>query len=237
MTEKLSVVIPVYNEGENILKTLRSFYEKVRTPAEICLIYDRDDDTTIPVIRAHQPEFPGVFLKKNKYGRGVLNAIKSGLKAAGGDAVLVTMGDLSDDYSIVDQMFAQVKDGFDVVCGSRYIRGGKQIGGPLLKKTMTRIAGWSLHLLSGIPTHDISNSFKMYSKKLLAEIQVESSGGFEVGMEITVKAYLNGYKVTEIPSVWTDRAEGKSNFKLVQWLPKYLHWYFFLLKRKLFGMG
>lgn len=168
---------------------------------------------------------------KNKYGRGVLNAIKTGLEDTKEDAVLVTMADGSDEYDRVDEMAELINKGYGIVVGSRYMKGGRQLGGPFLKKLMSRIAGVSLHYLSGIPTHDISNSFRMYSRKVLDKIKIESTGGFELGMEITVKAYVLGFKIMEIPTTWRDRAAGKSNFKLWQWLPKYLHWYFYLLAR------
>jgi len=231
LTTSLSVVIPVYNEGENILPTLNSIKEKVKAPHNIYVVYDFEEDTTVPVVK----KIPEIILLKNKYGRGVLNAIKTGLEEAKGDAVLVTMGDGSDDYSIVDDMFNKIKNGSGVVCGSRYMKGGKQLGGPPLKTFLSRMAGISLCLLSRIPSHDISNSFKMYSKQVLNDIKIESTGGFELGMEITVKAYLKKYKIEEIPTIWTDRAEGKSNFKLAKWLPKYLYWYFYLLQHKYLG--
>lgn len=110
------------------------------------------------------------------------------------DAVLVAMGDLSDDMTALDRMFDMLNRGYDLVCGSRYMKGGRQIGDPPLKTFMSRMAGISLHLITGIPTHDISNSFKLYSHKMLEKITVESTGGFEIGMEIVVKAYIMGYK-------------------------------------------
>lgn len=224
----LAIVIPVYNEGENILPTLNSIKEKVKTPHQIYIVYDFEEDTTVPIVK----NLPNIKLLKNKYGRGALNAIKSGLEEANGEAVLVTMGDMSDDYSIVDEMYKRIENGAGIVCGSRYMKGGKQIGGPPLKTFLSRMAGISLRFLSRIPTHDISNSFKMYAKQVLNDIKIESTGGFEIGMEITVKAHLKKYKIEEIPTTWTDRAEGKSNFKLAKWLPKYLYWYFYLLLRK-----
>ena len=103
--------------------------------------------------------------------------------------------------------------------------GGKQYGGPFLKGLFSRVAGVSLHWLAGIPTHDISNSFKLYRRTILETIAIESAGGFEIGMEITVKAFLQGYKIAEVPTTWTDRSAGASNFKLWKWLPHYLRWY------------
>ena len=226
----LSVVMPVFNEGENILPTLDSLYREVKTPKVVHLVYDFEEDSTLPVIKNNLSRYPGLILTKNKYGRGVLNAIKSGIEAAEGDAVLVTMADGSDEYAIVDKMYELIREGNAVVCASRYMRGGRQIGGPLLKRTLSRIAGLSAYYLTGIPTHDLSNNFRMYDKDFLNSVTIESQGGFEIATELTVKAYKMGKKIAELPTTWRDRTAGKSNFKLWKWLPRYLHWYFYLWK-------
>ena len=140
------MVVPVYNEGENVVPTLRGIVERSRTrPLEVLVVYDFDGDTTVPVVERLQSEIPELQLHKNTIGRGVLNAIKSGLAAARAPYVLVTMGDGSDDAGDIDSMYALAKGGADVVAGSRYMRGGHQLGGPLLKRSMSRAAGppWS----------------------------------------------------------------------------------------------
>jgi hypothetical protein len=139
------------------------------------------------------------------------------------------MADLSDDLAIADDMYAAYLDGADVVCGSRYMKGGEQIGGPLLKRTLSRLAGVSLHWIRRVPTHDITNNFRLYNKAFLDTLTIESSGGFEVAMEITVKAFKNKRKIVEIPSTWRDRTAGEAKFKLWKWLPSYLRWYFYAL--------
>ena len=143
------------------------------------------------------------------------------------------MADLSDDLAAVSPMLARMREGCDVVCGSRYMRGGRQKGGPLLKRILSRLAGVSLHFLAGVPTHDVTNSFKMYRKQLLDRLTIESSGGFEVGMEIVVKTFAARGKIAEVPTTWTDRSAGTSRFRLWKWLPKYLHWYWFALRSRL----
>ncbi len=232
----INIVIPVYNEGENIQKLFEEIQTKISTPAEILVVYDFNEDNTLPVIAAikNNYAFP-IRLEKNLYGRGALNAIKSGMQLSTKEAVLVMMADLSDNLEVVDAMYAKIiYEGYDLVCGSRYMKGGKQYGGPFLKGLFARMAGVSLHWLTRIPTHDVSNSFKMYRKSMLDAIHVESNGGFEIGMEIVVKAYTAGYKITEIPSEWYDRTEGKSNFKLWAWLPHYLHWYWLCVRNSWF---
>jgi dolichol-phosphate mannosyltransferase len=222
----LSVVIPVYNEGENVVPTLRGVVEHAHArPLEVLVVHDFDEDTTVHVVRRLQAELPELRLLRNTLGRGVLNAIKSGFAAAGAPYVLVTMGDGSDDPRDIDPMYELARSGADVVAGSRYMRGGRQLGGPLLKRSMSRAAGLSLHWLGGLPVHDATSNFRMYSRRLLDQVTIESDGGFELGIELTVKAYRLGLRVAEVPTTWRDRTAGESRFQLRRWLPRYLHWY------------
>jgi len=229
----LGIIIPVYNEAENISKTLTAIEERVRTPHKIYIVYDFDEDNTLPVAKEFLKEDIDLKFLKNPAG-GVVNAIKTGFKEAHEDYLLVTMADLSDDYTVIDSMYKIIAEGYDVVCGSRHMKGGKQIGGPMLKKILSRIAGVSLKCVAGLPTHDVTNSFKLYRKSMLGSIEIESDGGFEIGMEIVVKAFFSGFKVTEVPTIWIDRQKGKSRFKIVKWAPKYLKWYFYALKKALY---
>lgn len=233
--DSLQIVIPVYNEAENILHTLGEIEDKVAVPHRIFIIYDFDEDDTLPVVKEfiREQKVENIFLVKNKYGGGVLNAIRTGFDSVEDGAILVVMADSSDDLSIVDAMFEKINQGYDIVCGSRYMRGGSQIGGPKFKKFLTRTAGISLHLITGLPTHDATNSFKMYRKGMLNNIKIESHGGFEIGMEIAIKAFLKGYKIAEIPSIWRDRATGKSRFRFRKWLPKYIRWYLYAITGRL----
>lgn len=222
----LSIVIPVYNEADNIEQTLRRITRQVDPPCEVLIVYDFDEDTTLPVVQRFVPDAGHpIRLVRNRLGRGVLNAIKTGLEAARGDAVLVMMADLCDDVRDLAAMRRLADHGADVVCGSRYMPGGRQLGGPRVKGLLSRLAGLSLHWLAGIPTHDITNSLKLYSRRVLDAFTIESTGGFELGMELVVKAYLAGYCIAEVPTTWTDRTAGESRFRLRQWLPKYIRWY------------
>ena len=227
----LQIVIPVYNEADNIANTLGEIAARVSTPHTVLVIYDFDDDNTLPAVRSYigQHSSTNIRLVKNAFGPGVLNAIRTGLEHCSEGAVLVVMADTSDDLGIADAMFGRINEGYDLVCGSRYMKGGRQIGGPLIKKMMTWTAGISLHLLTGIPTHDVSNSYKMYRVSMLKQFRIESRGGFELGMEILVKAFAAGYRITELPATWKTRCSGQSRFRIMQWLPSYLHWYWYAL--------
>ncbi len=229
----IDIVVPVYNEGDHVRPLLNHIRDQIKSPKQIKIVYDMDSDNTIPAVREIEKQYDfNIELVRNKFGRGALNAIITGMQAAENECVLVIMADLSDSLEVVDAMYGKMNsEGFDIVCGSRYMKGGKQFGGPFWKGLCSRMAGISLHLLTRIPTHDISNSFRMYRKSMLDQIHIESDGGFEVAMEITVKAFLQGYRVTEIPSSWFDRDTGESRFQLRKWIPKYLHWYCYCIRR------
>lgn len=232
MYPSINIVIPVYHEGENIRLTLAEIESKVKTPHRILIIYDLDEDNTLPMVKEWMETHRDIVLIKNKFGRGVLHAIKTGFESVDEGVILVAMADLSDDLTKVDEMFRKINEGYDIVCGSRYIKGGEQKGGPWFKKLLSRTAGISLHFFTGLPTHDVTNSFKMYTKKVLNGINIESQGGFEIGMEIVIKAFQKGYNITEVPSSWRDRKKGKTRFRFWKWLPQYLRWYFFAFKAR-----
>lgn len=232
--------MPVYHEQDNIARSLAEIESKVKTPHETIVVYDKDDDPTLPVLEKLLPQYPSVRRLKNDIGKGVLNAIRAGFKACPEEsAVVVVMADLSDDLVVVDRMYGLIAEGgWDLVCGSRYMRRGKQLGGPRFKSFLSRAAGVSLNALAGLPTRDATNAFRMYRSAVLRAIPIESKGGFELSLEITVKAWIRGFRVTEVPSIWRDRTAGESRFKLAAWLPSYLRWYLlafrhaFLRKRK-----
>jgi dolichol-phosphate mannosyltransferase len=176
-----------------------------------------------------------VRLVRNDLGRGVRYAIEAGMRAARAPVVIVTMVDLSDDYRIVEDMVARAEAGAAVVCPSRYMRGGRQIGGPWLKNLLSRTAGVTLHWMAGVPTRDATNSFKAYRRDFLERTPIESTAGFSLGLELVVKAHFSGARVEEIPATWYDRAAGESRFRLAAWLPLYLRWYLWALRKRWLG--
>jgi len=232
---RYSVVVPVYNEAKNIVFFCRRARIELPPDFELLICYDFEGDDTLPAIRAlADADKPAhVRLIHNTLGRGVRYAIEAGMGAAAAPVVVVMMADLSDDFSKVAEMVARAEAGADVVCASRYMAGGKQIGGPRLKGLMSRMAGISLHWLAGLPTHDPTNNFKAYRREFLERTPITSKAGFCLGIELTVKAHFLGGRVEEVPAVWTGRSAGQSRFRLFKWLPSYLHWYFWALGRSI----
>lgn len=228
----LHIITPVYNEGKNFPKLYKQIKKDIKTPHVLVVVYDFEQDDTVPVVQKYQKTDKSIKLHKNTRGKGALNALLSGFDYVKSGPVLVIMADLSDDLAKVDGMYALYQDGADLVCGSRYMKGGQQIGGPWLKKFLSRTAGVTLYSLRGFPTHDVTNNFKLYDKKMLDKIEIESTGGFEVAMEITVKAFIRGARINELPTTWHDRTAGDTKFQLWKWLPEYIRWYSYAYRHK-----
>jgi len=233
MDRPLTIVIPVYNEGLNFGRLWLEIAQHLDFPFTALIAYDFEEDDTLPVVEKIRSQGETrLKLVKNSYGRGVVGAIRSGFDRAADGPVLVLMADLSDDLSRVGPMLELYERGSHIVVGSRYMKGGRLIGGPRFKQALSRLSGLSLCWVRGIPTHDATNAFKIYDRAMLDAIRIESKGGFELSLEITVKAFLAGYVISETPTAWLDRTAGQSRFRLWKWLPHYLRWYFMAFRPK-----
>jgi len=231
MSSRITIVIPVYNEGANFDRLWAELRSTVRSDFTALVVYDFDEDNTVPEVkRIIEKGETRIRLVKNNVRRGVVGAIVTGFEQVEHGPILVVMADLSDDLRRVDSMLALYEQGYQLVAGSRYMKGGRLEGGPLLKQFLSRMAGLTLHWFRGIPTHDATNAFKIYDRDMLRTFTVESQHGFELNLELTVKAFLAGYRIGEVPSTWRDRTEGTSRFRLWAWMPSYLKWYFYAFR-------
>ena len=221
---KLSIIIPAHNEQDNIVEVINKIEEALEIPYELVVINDHSTDNTKELVGNLSKKYNNILLVENNLNKGFANAIKAGFYKANGDVVIPIMADLCDDLSIVSKMFDKINEGYDVVCGSRYIKGGFRLGGSKIKGFLSCFVGWSLYYLLGLPTHDIANAFKMYRKKVIDSIDIKCES-FETSMEIPLKAYYLGFKMTEVPTVWRERTKGKSNFSMFKLLPNYLKLY------------
>jgi dolichol-phosphate mannosyltransferase len=231
---QLKIVIPVYNEGENFPSLRSALQRAIRSPFEVFIIYDFDLDNTIPAVqRAIEEGDTRFHLVKNAIRPGIAGALQTGFKSVRRGPVLVVMGDLSDDLGIVDRMLSLYRQGYQLVAASRYARGGQMLGGPLFKRSLSKCAGLTLHWFRRLPTSDATNAFKLYDAEMLNSLNLESCSGFEIGLEITVKAFLAGYRIAEVPTTWQDRIHGESRFQMRRWLPLYLRWYLYAFRPRL----
>ena len=229
---KLSIVIPAHNEEENIGRVVEQVENRFAFPFELIMVNDHSADRTKEIVCGLAGKFNNIILVENESEPGFANAVKTGLSSAKTEVVVLVMGDLCDDLKTIPLMLEKVRAGFDVVCGSRYIKGGRRIGGSKVKGFFSFFVGRTMSIFTGIPTRDVANAFKMYRKEVVDSINIESTG-FEISMEMALKAYFKGFKVTEVPTVWKEREKGKSTFKMLNLTPNYSRWYLWAMKMRL----
>jgi dolichol-phosphate mannosyltransferase len=226
MTMLTSVVVPAYCEGPEIADRLKELAKFLGDPHEIILVVDSENDSTLDHVNKLEAEGL-ISILVNTFGRGPANAIRFGIEHSSGSVIVVFMSDGCDDAIQVSQLVRLVRRGVAVAAASRYAKGGQQVGGPRLKRFLSRLAGVSFRIITGVGTWDATNSFKAYDREFLKRVVIESRNGFEIGIELVSKAHRLGLRVAELPTIWIDRDDGESKFKLVRWIPHYLRWYFF----------
>ena len=225
----LEIIIPVYNEGEKILRLLNELNNYVKTNFKVLICYDLENDDLFNFKNEFEKFNFDINLIKNP-SFGPLSAIKQGFSLGNSDAVIVYPADDFLNYKMLDEMYEKYLDGNDIVVASRFMKGGSMKNCPLLKSILVRTASFTLYFLSSIPVRDASNGFRLFSRKLLNEVQIESKIGFAYSLELLVKCHRLRKKIIEVPALWEERSEGKSRFKLFRWIPQYLKWY-------LYGLG
>lgn len=226
MAAELDIVIPVYNEGPNILATLGAIAGAVKTPTRVLICYDRPDDDTLPVVRENPQAYAGLDVEfVRNPSRGAHAAVMAGFAASTAPFIIVYPADDDFNGAIVEPMVGLARDGCDIVCASRFMPGGKMEGCPWLKAVLARTAAFLLHRIARLPTHDPTSGFRLFSRRVVERIPVESHQGFCYSIELLVKAHRLGWRVGEIPALWFERKHGSSQFKVLQWLPAYLRWF------------
>ena len=233
---RVSVVIPVFNEAEAIVPCLDRIFPSVEMPCEVLVVYDDPADSTVPYLEKYAESEPRLVPVHNTSGRGPARAIRFGIDHANSPVVVVTMADGSDDPEQIDELCKLVERGVVVAAASRYMSGGQQIGGPMMKSMLSRLAGLSLFWLARVGTRDATNSFKAYATDFVREVGIESDAGFEIGIELVAKARRLRRSVAELPTIWLERTEGTSNFNVAKWIPRYLPWYRFAFGPRLTPM-
>ena len=231
---KLSIIVPAHNEEDNIAEVIKRIEDAIDIPYELVVVNDHSLDNTGKIIQELSKQYSNIRLVENKLDAGFANAIRTGFLNASGDVLIPIMGDLCDDLATIPKMFDKINQGYDVVCGARYIKGGARLGGSRLKGFFSCFVGWSLYYLLAVPTHDIANAFKMYRKKVIDSIDLNASA-FEISMEIPLKAFYKGFKISEVPTVWRERTMGRSSFKVFQLFPNYFKFYSWAILKRMTG--
>ena len=222
----LEIAIPIYNEGEKVIKLLEKFQSLINTKFRVLLCYDDENDNIFHyTVSLKKLDFEVILVKNLE--KGPCSAIKQGLYYGDSDCVIVYPADDFLNIRIIDQMYLSFKKNNDIVVASRFIKGGSMIGCPLIKSILVRVASSSLYILSSIPVRDASNGFRLFSRKLLNTVTIESKVGFAYSLELLTKCNRLKLNISEVPAQWEERSEGSSRFKIFKWLPEYLKWYFY----------
>ncbi|HRR95991.1 MAG TPA: glycosyltransferase family 2 protein [Candidatus Ratteibacteria bacterium] len=228
---ELTIVIPARNEESNLERTVEDILKYIDTSTtEIIIVNDHSTDRTEEIGQQLSLKYSFIKVINNKNEPGFSTTLLTGFKQAKGEYVLPVMADMCDDPGSIQKMLEKAKDSYDIVCGSRYTKGGKKIGGPKIQNFFSFFVCKSLRYLINLPTNDVSNAFKLYKKNIFNIIKPKEKG-FAISMEITLKSYFYGSKITEIPTTWYGRKKGKSKFKLIKTFP-YVKLYFWAILKK-----
>ena len=221
--EKLSVIVPVYNEPESISVVIPVLDALIPGQCEIIVVYDFPEDTTIAIAKELQKTYPNVLLVYNDLGRGVTNAIKKGMEASSGEFVFITAADELLSIVAVKDMIRLAKAGCDMVSATRYAHGGKRYGGSSLGHFLSRTGNFVFRVLTGSQLTDATTGMKLIRKSAFTDVALTSKIGWAFAFEISIKSQIKGLQLGEVPIVSVDRGfGGESSFRPYSWLKGYL---------------
>jgi glycosyltransferase involved in cell wall biosynthesis len=226
----LTLVLPVYNEGDAVIPVVSTLFLTVHYPFKLLIVYDSENDKTISTIEKIRQYFKEIYLVQNKWGSGVLNAIRTGFKNADTPYVGIWVSYHVDPFGILNDMVAKLESGFDLVSANRFTVDSKRARGNTLKRLLSNSGNAVLNKIIGMPISDVTTSIKVYRKALLDTIKIETvvNGGWAVSTELAIKAAIEGYRLAEIPleSKNINLIHGLTKFKVLRQLPEYFRWLF-----------
>lgn len=224
----LTIVFPVYNEGDAVIPVIATLFLTVKFPFKVFVVYDSSDDRTLETVKKLQNYFDDLHPLQNEWKQGVLNAIKTGFRHADTPYVGIWVSYHVDPFGILNQMVEKLENGFDLVSANRFTVDSKRARGNRLKKLLSYYGNVILNKIIGMPISDVTTSTKVYRKSLLDSIEIETSagGGWAINAELAIKAAIKGYRLAEIPleSKNINLIHGLSKFRTLKQLPEYFRW-------------
>ncbi len=234
MNKNLSIVIPVYNERESLSLMVKILNSTLDFDNEIIIVYDNEEDNSIPIAKKLSTQFSNISLVHNTLGQGVKYALKAGVDKSKYDNILITAVDEIFPILSIDRMLNMiVKEDYDFVSGTRYKKGGKRLGGSLIGHMLSLLANRSFSMITNFPLSDLTTGIKMFKKDFFKNVEIQSNPvGWVFAFELTIKAFIMNLKIGEVPLISVDRLfGGESTFKLGKWVKEYLKCYFWGLKK------
>ena len=216
----LSVIIPTYNESENIFKLLDEICKNTNeSNYEILVVDDNSPDGTgklveefieknVPQISYNKKIVVRLITRKKK--EGIIRALLDGIDESKGENILVMDADFSHLPDYIPDFLSTLKenDNYDIVIGSRYVNGGSIVGWPITRHLLSKGANYFAKTWLNVKTNDITTGFFLVRKKILSDVHF-TTNGHQFLLELLVKA---DYKIAkEIPIKFQNRIRGKSN--------------------------
>jgi dolichol-phosphate mannosyltransferase len=240
MNPKISVIIPLYNEEDNVAHTVDAVREALESTGntwELVLVDDGSQDETLTLIQERAVHDPHLRVLTYPDNGGQGKAMKLGFREALGEIIATIDADLSYDAEqlahIIDAL-CQRPD-LDVIVGSPYMPGGSTLNVPPFRLFVSRTANWLICTALNSSVHTATGIFRAYRRAVLQSVWLESDGP-EINMEILSKAIAQGYSVREIPAVLRGRERGKSKLRFNRTLRTYFLFSLFEKPMLLFGV-
>lgn len=211
--ERALVVVPTYNESENIPKLIPKILEQ-DSMFEVLVVDDNSPDGTANLVRALQKDNDRIHLLERPSKRGLGTAYVAGFKYAlanGFDYVFEMDADFSHDPKALKLLLGKMKE-YDLVIGSRYISGVNVVNWPMRRLILSYSANIYTRIITGMPVKDATGGFKCYKRKVLENIDLDSlkSNGYAFQIETNFMAWRKGFRICEIPIIFIDRRVGVS---------------------------
>ena len=238
---KLSIVIPAYNEAESIGETIEelvSVLSQKQIIYEILVVNDNSKDNTKDVLESLKLKYSSLNYVTNLGPNGFGYAVRYGLERFSGDCVAVMMADLSDSpHDLVKFYETMIKGNFDCVFGSRFMKGGKTIDYPTMKKVINRVANAIIRVVMNIKYNDTTNAFKLYKRHTIEGLKPFLSPHFNLTIELPLKAIIRGFSFAVVPNSWTNRKYGESKLKIREMGSRYFFILMYCFIEKYFSRG
>ena len=233
MKREISIILPIHNERDSLPIMVRLLNASIKFTKEIILVYDTETDNALDVAKELSKEFDNVKLIHNNKARGVRYAVDVGVKNAKYDVVMIFAVDEIFPVIAIDKMLSHlIEKNLDFISGTRYSKGGIRLGGSFLGAIFSRVANNLFTFFTNIPLTDCTTGIKMMKKNVWNSIKLDSKPvGWAYAFELTIKVYLNDYKIDEFPLKSVDRLfGGSSTFKFGPWLVEYMKWFIWGVK-------
>ncbi|MBP7089047.1 MAG: polyprenol monophosphomannose synthase [Candidatus Omnitrophica bacterium] len=231
---KIAVVIPTYNEVNNIAIIIEKIFS-LGDNFFILVVDDNSPDGTSKVVKDLQGKYPALDLITRKERLGLGNAYKDGFRyilEKNYNVIVQIDADLSHPYSCIMPMISLL-DKYDLVIGSRYVKGGNIYNWPLSRIILSRLGNIFAKLMLGLPARDLTSGFKCIKGSVLEKIDCEamSSQGYFFQIELILRSFLKGLKIVEYPITFQGRSKGKSKLSLYIFFESFLKVTIFGVKR------